>query len=107
VTYLAWTDAGLSRILGVSRAAIQHAERDGKIARDANGAWDVLAVVRRSRHNTSSDLQRPRQAREFRPWLDPEVPLCSSILAELRRRALAEGAEEMDDGYDEDGDYEE
>ena len=50
-------------------------------------------------------LQRPERGREFRPWLDPEVPLCSSILAELRRRAFAEGAEEMGDGYDEDGDY--
>ena len=99
MTYLVATDSALSRVLGVSRAAIGHAEMDGNIRRCADGSWDVLDVVRCWRHNTLPSLQRPARGRAFRPWLDPSIPLRSSILAELRRRALAEGAEAADDGW--------
>ena len=95
--FLVWSDAALSRILAVSRAAIQHAERGGKIRRCADGAWDVIETVRCWRHNTWGPLQPPHRAGAFRPWLDCCLPLRSSILDELRRRAVAEGAERVDD----------
>jgi hypothetical protein len=111
MTYLIRSDAALARTLGVARSAVQKAEADGKIERAADGAWDLFDVVRRWRDNTWSLLQRPRRAQQFRPWLDCSLPLRGSLLVELERRAVAEGAERVDDGWDDDdeggGDFDE
>ena len=97
MTYIVGTDAALARILGVTRPAIADAERRGKIRRRRDGWWDVLQVVCDWRHNTWGGLQRPHRASVFRPWLDVDLPLRGSILVELERRAVAEGAEHVDE----------
>jgi hypothetical protein len=53
--------------------------------------WDVLGACRQWRGATRETLQRP--GRTFRPWLDPAIPLISSVFDELCRRADDAGAE--------------
>jgi hypothetical protein len=86
------TDVQLAKVLGVSPPAVRDAARRGKIVRELDGRWDVLRVVRQWRQATRPRLQRPGQAREFRPWLDPCIPLASSVSDELVRRADDAGA---------------
>ena len=88
-----YTDAALAHILGVSRQAVSKAATDGKIARRADGGWDVFAALQQWRAGTWAALQRPERG-PFRPWLDPMTPLTLVIAAEVRRRARAEGARE-------------
>jgi hypothetical protein len=87
------TDVQLARVLGVSPPAVRDAARRGKIVRELDGRWDVLRVVRQWRETTRPRLQRSGQAREFRPWLDPCIPLASSVWDELVRRVDDAGAE--------------
>jgi len=82
------TDAQLSRILGVTKPAIRKAERRGRITREPDGTWDVLAVVEDWRRHTHPMLQRHGRG-EFRPWLDAAVPLTGSVWNELLRRTKA------------------
>ncbi len=91
--FVVWTDAALARILGVTRPAIRKAELPGKITRRPDGAWDVFTALHSWRLYTHPLLQRP--VGEFRPWLDPQVPLTRGIVAEIIRRARAEGAQEV------------
>jgi hypothetical protein len=105
MTYVVGTDAALARILGVTRPAVVDAEQRGKIRRRRDGFWDVLQAVRDWRANTWGGLQRPRRASTFRPWLDPNLPFRASLLAELERRAVGEGAERVpDEPADQEGD---
>ena len=87
------TDKALAQVLGVTAPAIRDAANRGKILREPDGRWDVLRVVDDWRSNTHPRLQRPERAREFRPWLDPEIPLASSVWDELVRRVDDAGAE--------------
>jgi hypothetical protein len=82
----------LAKALGVSPPAVRDAEWRGKIRREPDGRWNVLRVVKDWRRHTNPRLQRPGQAREFRPWLDPGIPLASSVWDELVRRADYAGA---------------
>src|SRR5262249_54737875 len=83
------SDAALARVLGVSRPAIRDAEARGRICRAPDGSWNLINVVADWRAHTDPRLQRPARGREFRPWLDAELPLAGSILTELLRRAAA------------------
>src|SRR2546428_12319362 len=96
------TDAQLARILGVTAPAIRKAEEDERIFRCDDGTWDVLGAVEDWRENTCESLQRPSGT--FRPWLDAETPLTDCIMAELARRARAEGAVEVEDDGEADAD---
>ena len=87
------TDVELARAIGVSPPAVRKAWHRGTIRREPDGRWDVLGVVQSWRANTHPGLQRPGRALEFRPWLDPCVPLEASIWAELVRRCDAVGVE--------------
>jgi len=84
------TDSELARILGVTPRAVRQAELRGRIARAADGRWDVLAVVDDWRRHTHPLLQRHGRG-QFKPWLDPMIPLTSSVWHELIRRAEAAG----------------
>jgi len=86
------TDVRLAQVLGVSPPAVRDAARRRKMVREVDGRWDVLRVAPQWRQTTRPRLQRG-QAREFRPWLDPCIPLASSVWDELVRRADAAGAE--------------
>jgi hypothetical protein len=83
------TDAQLAKVLGVSAPAVRDAEQRGKIEREPDGRWDVFWAVRCWRESTHPGLQRPGRAQQFRPWLDPHIPLIASVWAELERRAKA------------------
>ncbi len=87
------TNVALARILGVSQPAIVRAEQAGRIEREGNGTWDALRVIEDWRGSTCGALQRHEQAREFRPWLDPETTLSECVWNEVKRRARAEGAD--------------
>jgi hypothetical protein len=87
------TDSQLAAIFGVARQAIAKAERRGTITRAADGRWDAVAALEEWRGNTFGSLQRPGQAREFRPWLSPEVELSEPIWFEFCRRCDLAGAE--------------
>jgi hypothetical protein len=87
------TDKQLAQALGVSAPAVRDAALRGKIWREEDGRWDVLGVARQWRSNTRETLQRSGRAREFRPWIDPAIPLIASVWDELVRRADAVGAQ--------------
>jgi hypothetical protein len=86
------TDGQLARVIGVTQPAIRKAELRGRITREPDGRWDVLAVVDDWRQHTRPLLQRHGRG-QFHPWLDVEVPLVRSVWAELMKRADAAGAE--------------
>jgi hypothetical protein len=100
------TDSQLAAILGVSRQAIARAEARGTITRLPSGQWDAVAALEDWRDNTCAGLQRPGQAREFRPWLSPEVELTDPIWDEFCRRCDREGAE-WEEEDDDEGDQDE
>jgi hypothetical protein len=83
------TNVELAEVLGVSAPAVRYAEETGKIQREPDGRWDLVYVVECWRESTNPGLQRAGRAQQFRPWLDANIPLVSSVMDELTRRALA------------------
>jgi hypothetical protein len=55
----------LARQLGVSETAVRRAEKEGRIKREADGAWDLAMVRAAWASNTDQAQQRP--ARSSRP----------------------------------------
>lgn len=89
VEFLAETDAQLARVLGVTPQAIAQTAGAERIRRTPDGWWDVFGVVEAWRVNTT--LSRPpARAR----WLHADVPLTLRHVAELVKRARAEGVME-------------
>ena len=85
----------LAKILEVSPTAITKAERLGRIARELDGAWDVLAVVQAWRAGVHRYMQRDPS-----PWVDPGEELNVTML--IRRARYAGGQVQFrPDGEDE------
>jgi hypothetical protein len=93
IMWVIQTQRGLGKILGVSHVAVGKAERDGRIQRLPDGAFDVITCLDCWRDNTYPALYR----HEGRPWLDTDRPLEGRVLAALLRRIEASGAEWVPD----------
>lgn len=100
VRLLVPTTAALARVLGVSAPAIRKAESWGKIKREDDGTWDVLAAVEGWRYSTDSRLQR--RSRTRLRCLSPARRFTRRDLAELVERTRGVGGEviALDDDVD-------